>query len=579
LQTLADRYRGTALIDTTQPAASVARRAWPAATFAATALIVTWPLALHIGSHLPLGQLHSTTVPLFNLWTLEWNADRLMHGYAGYWDAPIFYPVRGAFAFSEPQAATGVVFAALQAVCGSIAAYNLTLITWLTLNGVAAQRLLGLAGTSRLAAWAGGVLAVALPFSLKELGVLQLTALFPPIFALAELCVLLRAPAWRPVLRLGVWLALTLWTCIYYALFLSLFMALGLIVVLATARVRLWRAPLIGSGAIALSIAVIAAAPLATVQRGALAQRVRSDKSVHRGSAYAENYAMLPPNALGAHVEPWFSGGEGKRNLYPGSVLIALAVTGVVSERRGKRRRFVWLCASCALLAALLSFGTRFGVLGVRPYTWLERGWPGFAQLRSPYRFAAFAQVFVLALAGFGLERLARARWHVRGRPVAAWCVVLATVLLGMLEVTPFGGNLARFPLEALNESWVDWLRAQPDGAVAMVPPERSSAARDYEPIAVAMLQGLRHGHPIVNGYSGFFPPRSTALASALRRLPDPTSLAYLERFDVRYVVVDRAWLAAREAAAHARADGVQAAWPSEAFADAARVVYVIDAR
>jgi hypothetical protein len=567
------------LIQTTKPALSVARRALPLATFVATALLVTWPLALHVGSHLPLGQLRSTTVPLFNLWQLEWNADRLLHGYAGYWDAPIFYPVRGAFAFSEPQAATGLVFAALQAAFGSIAAYNLTLIAWLALNGVAAHRLLRVAGRSRLAAWAGGVLAVALPFPLKELGVLQLTALFPLLLALAELCLLLRALAWPPVLRLGVWLALSLWTCLYYALFLSLFLAVAFVVLAATARARLLRVPLFGAGAIALSIAVIAAAPLATVQRSALAQRARSDKSVHRGSAYAENYAMLPPHALGALVEPWSAGGEGERNLYPGSVLLALAALGVAAERHGKRRRFVWLCAGCALLAALLSFGTHFGLLGLRPYAWLERGWPGFAQLRSPYRFAAFAHVFVLALAGFGLDRLARAGLHVRGRPIAAWFVVLAAALLGVVEVVPFGAKLARFPAEALNEPWIAWLRTQPSGAVAMAPPERSGAARDYEPIAIAMLQGLRHGHPIVNGYSGFFPPSSGALANALRRLPDPGSLAYLERLDVHYVVVDRAWLAAREAAAHARTDGVQAAWPREVFADSARSVYVIDAR
>jgi hypothetical protein len=423
------------------------------------------------------------------------------------------------------------------------------------------------------------VLAVALPFPLKEVGVLQLTALFPLFLALAELCVLLRAPAWRPVLRLGVWLALALWTCIYYALFLSLFLAIALVVIVVSARTRLLRAPLFGSGALALSMALIAAAPLATVQRNALAQRVRSDKSVHRGSAYAQNYAMLPPHSAGAQLEPWFAGHEGSRNLYPGSVLLALAIAGAASEWRGKRRSFVQLCAGCALLAVLFSFGTRVDLLGLRPYAVLERGWPGFAQLRSPYRFAAFAHVFVLVLAGFGVQRAARSKLQLRGRPIAAaWCVV---VLVGaaLIEVVPFGAKLARFPREAMSEAWVEWLRAHPGGAVAMAPPERSGAARDYEPIAIAMLQGLRHGHPIVNGYSGFFPPNAAALANALRRLPDPTSLAYLERLDVRYVVVDRAWLAARQAAAHARADGVQAAWPREVFADPARVVYVIDAR
>jgi len=60
--------------------------------FGALAVVWTWPLALHATTHLPLGTESSATVPLFNLWTLRWNADRLAHGYAGYWDAPIFFP-------------------------------------------------------------------------------------------------------------------------------------------------------------------------------------------------------------------------------------------------------------------------------------------------------------------------------------------------------------------------------------------------------------------------------------------------------------------------------------------------------
>ena len=52
------------------------------------------------------GSSQVATVPLFNLWTIWWNADRLRHGLKDYWDAPIFYPERDTFAFSEPQPTT-----------------------------------------------------------------------------------------------------------------------------------------------------------------------------------------------------------------------------------------------------------------------------------------------------------------------------------------------------------------------------------------------------------------------------------------------------------------------------------------
>src|SRR5437879_1446659 len=72
------------------------------------ALITTWPLARNLTSAIPLGTEHEATVPIFNLWSLWWTADRAVHGFTGYWDAPIFYPNRGVFTYSEPQPLTGL---------------------------------------------------------------------------------------------------------------------------------------------------------------------------------------------------------------------------------------------------------------------------------------------------------------------------------------------------------------------------------------------------------------------------------------------------------------------------------------
>ena len=53
--------------------------------FAALTAIATYPLVLHLGRALP-GDLGD---PLFTSWVLGWDADRLRHGLAGVWDAPI----------------------------------------------------------------------------------------------------------------------------------------------------------------------------------------------------------------------------------------------------------------------------------------------------------------------------------------------------------------------------------------------------------------------------------------------------------------------------------------------------------
>src|SRR5262252_652527 len=123
----------------------------------AAALAGTWPLAQQLTTHLPTGSLDSGTVPLFNLWTLEWNARSVAQGYRGYWDAPIFYPTAGSFALSEAQALTGLAFAAASPGLGSVCAYNVILLATLILNAFCARRLMRILGASFTAAKALGL--------------------------------------------------------------------------------------------------------------------------------------------------------------------------------------------------------------------------------------------------------------------------------------------------------------------------------------------------------------------------------------------------------------------------------------
>ena len=543
-----------------------------AGALVATALLVTWPLVLHLRSHLPIGQLGNATVPYFNLWALEWNRDRIAHGFAGYWDAPIFHPARAAFAFSEPQALTGLLFSLIAPLTGTIAAYNLVLLSFLVLNGLATQHWMRITGLGRLVSGACGVLGVALPFVLKELGVLQLTALFPAIFALAELCALIRAPAWPQLVRLGVWFAVALWTCVYYALFLSLFAAVALVLaarpLLVASLTNAMRPRLIGAALGGVAIALLALAPLASVQRDAIANLPRSVSAVHKGSAYAENYALLPPRSLGARVQPWLSGNGGSRNLYPGSVLLALAIAGVTIEWRGPRRRFVMFCAGCALLAVLCSFGTRLRLVRSAPVCVVAARLAGLRAVAEPVSLRR-VRTGVHARARGHRPGAGRSRQSASARPRDLDELVVLAACLAVLEVVPFGAMLARFPSAALNEPWVTWLQAHPGGAVAMAPPETSGQARAFEPIALAMLQGLRHGHPLANGYSGFFPPAATRLTQLLRRFPDRECMKALERRSVRYVVAERAWVA-RHAASQS--------WPRAVHTDRFRIVYDLGA-
>jgi hypothetical protein len=547
--------------------ASTLRAICLVAFFAAVALLVTWPLGAHLTTHLPLGTVRVPTVALFNLWTLEWNADRLGHGYANYWNAPIFHPTPLAFALSEPQPLTGVAFALVRAFAGPVAAYDIVLIAILVGNGLAVRHLARAMGAERLTATLAGALAVGLPFSLLELGVLQLLVLFPPILCLAELHQLQREPGRTPALRLAVWIAVTFFTCAYHAAFLSVFIALGALVLSRRGARQRWLLALAGSCLLALA----ACAPLVLAQHEALSGYERSATRIRDGSASARRYWQADPRTLAA-AAPFLRGRPDARNLYPGAVLCALALAGFLHERRGHDRRWIAFCATGLGVALLVSFGRRIEIAGVIPYEFVfEHAWPGFSRLRSPYRCAAFAHLFLVALASGGLTALQRIGLRVRGRRAGPALAVLVTAL-ALVETTPRPQALHRFRDDAMSAPWVSWLRAHPGGAVVMVPPEKGARVADFAPTTLAMLQGLRHGHALANGYSGFFPRRARILRGTLRGFPDRRSLRLLSDAGCRYAVVESTWLRDRARDEH-RWAGLRAV-----HEDAERTIFALPA-
>ena len=67
------------------------------AVFLVASVLLTLPVAVHPTRTLPSDLVDT----LLNSWIIGWDADRLRHGLAGLWDAPIFYPYRDTLAFSE----------------------------------------------------------------------------------------------------------------------------------------------------------------------------------------------------------------------------------------------------------------------------------------------------------------------------------------------------------------------------------------------------------------------------------------------------------------------------------------------
>jgi hypothetical protein len=540
-------------------------RRWvvPVVAYLVAAVVLTWPLARHLSSRLPLGVEDTATVPQFNLWTMQWNGSRLAHLYSGYWNAPIFHPTRGSFALSDPQPLTGAIATGLHAVVGNhVAVYGLVLLGALVLDGVGAMLLADRFGAPRPAAWLTGLLALALPFVFHELGVLQLAMVFPFFFVLVALHDLGARPTSWAGARIGLWTGVAFLTSEYYGLFLVVFLTLGIPFTLGR---RLGTRVVLGPLLVALGVAAVLSAPM-LVGQAHFTERYRwTTATVTDNSAAIADYASLDPGALGGSFAPWLRG-DTVEHLYPGTGLEVLAVAGfAVATATGQRRWAAFLGAG-ALLAVLLSLGLRLEIGGFAPYSALRDHLPGFSRLRSPFRFAVVAQVVMVGLATFAVRGL----WSWRGR--TGQVLVALVVVFAVAEVAFLPASLARPLPDFAAMGWVRFLQRHPGGTVAMVPFPEANAVEAYEPTTAAMLAAREHGHALVNGYSGFFPTQYFDLREVMQAFP-AEGVPSLQVRDVRWVVVDRAWLEEGRTRELASTPGL-----TRAYADRRAVVYRLSA-
>lgn len=600
------------------------------------ALFATWPLARHPITSISMGFEAETAVPLLNVWTLWWNSDRLAAGLQNYWDAPIFYPTRGAFAFSEAQP-TMMIVAPLVWLTGSRAlAYNVYLWLVLSLNGFSSQRLLRRAGRHPVLAMFGGVLCQMLPFVWWQLGVIQLTTLFGINWTIHALSDVFELPGpgapepsddpfrWRRstrnAVRLGASFCVTYFLCNYWGLFLVLVLVPASVAFLNrhVLRLRFWYQ-------LCLAATIVAAivGPWASYQKSLASKHewVREKNTILELSAYPRDYLSTPRTAptrvtsvAGPQIIPpyepnnrvvwsivpqWDAADVIRKDFWPlgpGMVKVALAPIGLLIAlcSRGHRR---WGLFAAILLS--VAFGLSMGpyvhiapwvpfLAGICPYEILQKTIPGFALIRSPFRFALFVQLAVVWLNIEALDLLNPSRWrrqapvdHLTGddadiltrlqaaraasstqyRPttVICWfCLVTAGLFLS-IEVWPPRQSICTCPSGRNPPAWVLWLRdnSKPQDPMICLPFPTGYTVDAYQDTAAWMYWGTMHGHPLHNGYSGFFPKSFVDLKQELHNYygaadssPPPQqlklypwdspALKHLNDGSVRYAIVKR---------------------------------------
>ena len=513
------------------------------ALYLGVAIVQTWPLLGSLLSHVPFGNYPASTTVRWQLWAMWWNGVSLTSGYGNYWNAPILFPEQLAFAFSEPQWLTGLLFNPIYWISGSSAlAYNLTLFSVLILNGWCGYLLLCRLKVRSSLAIVGGVLFEILPIAADQLGLVQTIVVFPCLMALVQLVVMV-SPAsgstLRPFLLCAFWLAVCFYTGSHTALLFGPVIAGGIVVLLG--RRLLQRDQVLAALAAVILIAVLVG-PFALSQMEALQrldmEEYRPEAVIGGTSASLDNYLQMPATNLLRQRSPDRAG----HTLGLGLVVWPMALAGAYyGWKRRRFRRWTLFCLLATAGCVLLSFGPNPPSPLSWPYEVLREVYPGFGYTRNLWRYGGVAQLFIAVFAVMGLALL-RIRWRRR-----RW---LATAAFALLVVDWVSTPVPLLDLRPNPEdtAWVEWLRqTPPETRIIHLPLVASGRADEFELTTYLMNRQMEHGRTMVNGYTSFMPLKTQALEILMSKFPHAASVTVLRRLEVDYVLVDEQW---REASA-----------------------------
>ena len=486
--------------------------------FAGLAALLTWPLAIRLGTH---GyKLHTTGDAQYSVWNIAWVAHALLTDPLNTFNANIFYPHRGTLVYSEANLAAGVLGAPVYWLTGNaFATHNFVVLASFVLSGTATYYLIRYLVQDWRAAALGGITFAFSPYAFGHLPHIQLlmTAGIPASL-LAFHRLVDRPTAGRGVL-LGLAMGAQALACAYYAIFVALIIGFAtLLLAFQQGRFRLfayWKA--IGVAA-AISIAIVG--PL-FLEYWSLQRDTGFERTVDESRAFSATWASY--RTAGAYAARWFtpSAEEGKDTLFPGFIALGLGIAGVLLGWRsgGRIRQYVILYSAIGALALWLSFGPEGGLYA------LLHPLPGFSFLRAPSRFGVIVMLSLSVFASIALADILRQR--------------RAPLLVAGLLAFAVAERAAWIPITPVPriEPAYYALAKVPDGAVLDVPP--LSETKIYRTARTRFMIGSTvHWKPIVSAYSDHTPADFIEKLPVLAAFPTQESLRLLRDDRVRYVVV-----------------------------------------
>lgn len=516
--------------------------------FAVLTLALTFPLVLTAGHSLIGTDSNALNDSYFGVWTFGWQAHQLLLDPLRLFEANIFFPFHNTLAYSEIIFPEALIYLPLElATCNPILAYNLVVLVLFWLNGLA-MYLYALDWLRRHskrpnnirqigAAMLAGIIFAFCNYRFGEIRHVQLLASQWIPLTLMYLARGLDKPSFRNAFLTSLFCTLNALSSLYYAIFLTMAVALWVVLDWITRRYRPTRAHLTflaTSGAIAALMTVPFLLPLLQVEHEYHFSEGRDPRL----------FAARPASYLATIGTNWVYGNlthdlyvaSKGQPLFPGLVTLALAAVGLVT----RRWRAIAFPGLLSLSAFVLSFGPTL-LLGrdlatpfphSLPYYWLALILTPLKSLNSPARFAVLVMLSIALFGAMGAD------WLARRLPRGERAILVALGFLMLLEVAamplPFDPVAAGADVSPVYA----YLAAQPPNQPVVEVPMGAANFASQDRYVEYTYNSLYHRQPLVNGYSTFIPSEYYRFVTAMQGFPSSATVTLLGKWGVAFVVI-----------------------------------------
>jgi len=499
-------------------------------------LILTYPLIFNLTAAVP----NDIGDPLLNTWILAWDGHALLTRPLELFNANIFYPLPNTLAYSEHLFSTALLALPIQLISDEpVLAYNLSLLLTFPLAAFGMYLLAYRWTHRRGAAFIAGLIFGFAPYRFAAIAHLQLlTFQWLPV-ALLYLDKILTArlpglPRFRHLLAFGLFLALQILASWYLALYTGLILA-GYVLIILLVRRRPTVARLAGLLATALIVLVLVLPFI--LPYFSLFDELRQARplslALTLAAAPTDFFAAAPFNRLFGpltgllRTRPGFTE---ENTLFLGLVTPLLSLVGLFKILAPRSSLTAYRAIALALLSTLtLSLLLTFPAL----YAWLANIFPPSTVVRVPARWIIPALFALAGLSAFGYKVIndhlsMRTAKPGRARRSTLYLITTCTALL-LAETVSTPLPLAQVDTRPTLNPAYHWLAKQPEEVVLVELPLHSAPAPEF-PEVKRLYASTLGWWPLVNGYSGYTPPRQPGLARALSDFPTESATNTLQR-------------------------------------------------